>query len=125
MSEIIGSIITSPEFASFVIGAFGTVAGAIVGSILYLYRRVVLHRLSDQEQALLERAAKMAVLYVEQIGADKKADEKLNLALESAATALRSWGITVEASQLRAAIEAAVMEYITRFSSSGDSTISA
>lgn len=108
LNQLLTSIVTSPEFAGFMITVLVAVA-TFVGKAL---RDVLVHNLSAKQLEMLMTIAQNAVKVAEQTGLGKTGEEKKAEAVKVAQTYLDAYGIKVDAAQLEAAIEAAVFSEI-------------
>lgn len=109
-TELIFGILASPQFAAFIFTALVAVATWVARQIVALIKR----QLTAQQIETLFKVAAIAVTFAEQTGADKTGAEKKAEALRVAQTYLNAYNIKVTATQLNAAIEAAVFSEITK-----------
>jgi hypothetical protein len=109
--ELVGAILTSPEFAAFVVTALVTIAGWLGKTLVSFVNK----KLTAEQIAVLMKVAAISVAVAEQTGLGKTAEEKKAEAMFVAQTYLDAYGIKVNAEQLSAAIEAAVFNEINKW----------
>lgn len=108
--EILNSALGNSVLVTAVLGAIGALASAIGGAVVLIVRRYLLHRLSADEIATVDRLAGIAVRWVEQTSKPGTADhDRLVAATDFVLGQAKARGLLVDRAFAIAAVEAAVL----------------
>lgn len=109
MLDVITSVLTSAEFAQFVVNLLLAAIAVIVPLVGSAVRGFIAANKNSRELETLAGIAKVAVLAAEQSGLSGLIEDKKNYAIRVAEQMLEERGIKIDLDTLTAAIEAAVL----------------
>jgi hypothetical protein len=111
MDDLFRTILSSPEFAAFLIASAVALASWIGKSV----KALLVNSLDEKQLAMVFSICENAVRVAEQTGLAKTNEEKKAEAIRVAQTYLDAYGIKISADRLSSAIEAAVYSEFTQF----------
>lgn len=110
-TDWLSGILSSPEFAAFVILVLTSLAGWVAKNV----NAFLGEKLTAEQLRTVMVVAQNAVRVAEQTGLGKTGEEKKAEAMRVAQTYLDAYGIKIDAERLASAIESAVYSELTEF----------